>query len=238
MCSGAIITFLRQEDISHLPTPVQRSLRQSGLVDLRIPAKIVVRQKGAIRTSPTGRWLRFTAREQYQIDPPGFVWQATLKSAGLTVGRAVDSLEDGRGRMHVRILGLLNVVDATGPEMDQGSLMRWLNETMWFPAAWASPVISWEPVDENSAVGSVSFGGLSVRGEFRFDPEGRLIDFRADRYRDVKGSFEMTPWSTPLTEHARFDGVELPSYGTALWELEEGNFEYIRIRATDVQYSS
>jgi hypothetical protein len=122
--------------------------------------------------------------------------------------------------------------------MNQGSLMRWLNETMWFPSAWAVDVISWEPIDENSAIGSVSSGGLSARGEFRFDAAGRLVDFRADRYRDVKGAFEMTPWSTPLTEHDRFDGVELPSFGSAIWNLEDGNFEYIQIRATDVQYSS
>lgn len=232
------MSVLTPDAIADLPAPVKRSLRRSGLVDRLIPTAVEVRQKGAIRTSPTGRWLRFTAQERYRLDEPEFVWEAKLKSAGLTVGRATDSLEAGRGRMHVRILGLLNVVDATGPEMDQGSLMRWLNETMWFPAAWASQVVSWEPVDENSAIGSVSSGGLSVRGEFRFDAEGRLVDFRADRYRDVKGAFEMTPWSTPLTEHARFDGVELPSYGAALWEFEEGNFEYIRIRATDVQYSS
>ena len=229
---------LTADAIAHLPDPVQRSLHRSGLVDMPIPTAVAVSQKGAIRTSPSGRWLRFTAEENYLLDQPGFVWNARLTSAGVPVGRAVDSLEDGRGRMHVRILGLINVVDATGQEMDQGSLLRWLNETMWFPAVWASEVISWEPIDDQSAAASISAGGLTVQGEFRFDTEGRLVDFRADRYRDVKGSFEMTPWSTPLTEHAIFDGVELPSYGTAVWDLPDGDFEYIQIRLTDVRYTT
>jgi hypothetical protein len=225
------------EMIADLPDPVQRSLRRSGVVDREIPAAVSVRQEGEIRTSADAKWLRFTAVEEYQLDPPGFDWRASLKIAGMTLGRATDSLKDGHGRMRVRLLGLSTVVDATGPEMDQGTLMRWLNETMWFPAVWATDVISWEPIDQSSAIGSACVDDLSVAAEFRFDEDGRLVDFRADRYRDTQPGFEMTAWSTPLTEHARFNGMELPSAGGAVWSLESGDFEYIRIRVTDVRYS-
>lgn len=226
------------EMIAGLPSPVQRSLHRSGIVGSEVPAAVIVRQDGRIRTDADARWLRFMAVEEYQLDPPGFDWSAALKMTGLTLGRATDSLRDGQGRMHVRLLGLFTVVDATGPEMDQGSLMRWLNETMWFPAVWATDVISWESIDESSAIGSVRVGDLSVCAEFRFDDDGRLVNFLADRYRDAESGFEMTPWSTPLTEHTRFNGFELPSYGSAIWNLEDGDLEYIRIRVTDVQYSN
>lgn len=225
------------EMTADLPSPVLRSLRRSGIIGREIPAAVTVLQEGQIRSGPDRRWLRFTAQEEYTVDTPGFVWNAALKIGGLTAGRATDSLEDGRGRMHVRLAGLFTVVDAAGPEMDQGTLMRWLNETMWFPAVWATTVVSWEPIDEHSAIGSVSVGDSSARAEFRFDQDGRLVDFRADRYRDVGSGFEMTPWSTPLTEHDRFNGIELPSYGSAVWILDEGDLEYIRIRVTDVRYS-
>jgi hypothetical protein len=84
----------------------------------------------------------------------------------------------------------------------------------------------------------VRAGDIAAQAEFRFDAEGRLADFRADRYRAVGSEFEMTPWSTPISEHARFHGVELPSYGSAVWDLDDGVYEYIKIRATDVRYSS
>ena len=226
------------EMIAGLPSPVQRSLHRSGLVGSEVPATVTVRQKGQIRTGADVRWLRFTAVEEYDLDPPGFDWKASLKIGGLTVGRAIDSLRDGHGRMHVRLLGLSTVVNATGPEIDQGSLMRWLNETMWFPAVWATDVISWEEIDGVSASGSVRVGGLTVGAEFRFDDEGRLVDFRADRYRDAESGYEMTPWSTPLTEHTRFNGIELPSSGSAVWSLDDGDFEYIQIQVTDVRYPS
>jgi hypothetical protein len=226
------------EMIADLPSPVLRSLRRSGIIGREIPAAVTVLQEGQIRSGPDRRWLRFTAQEEYTVDTPGFVWSAALKIGGLTAGRATDSLDDGRGRMHVRLVGLFTVVDEAGPEMDQGALMRWLNETMWFPSVWATDVVSWESIDEHSAIGSVSFGGLSARAEFRFDHDGRLVDFRADRNRDVGSGFEMTPWSTPLTEHDRFDGIELPSYGSAVWILDDGDLEYIRVRVTDVRYAN
>ena len=41
-------------------------------------------------------------------------------------------------------------------------MMRWLNETMWFPAVWTTEVISWESVDDRVAIGSVTVGDAVV----------------------------------------------------------------------------
>lgn len=223
--------------VEGLPVPVQRCLRRSGLVDGEVPVGVRVLQRGEIRNGPDGRWLRFTAEEDYTLDPPGFVWNAALRVAGMRAGRATDSLVSGRGRMRVKLLGVFNVVDASGPEMDQGSLMRWLNETMWFPAVWATEAISWVPVNDNVAIGSAAVGDLTASAEFHFDDDGPLVEFRADRFRDVGSRFEMTPWYTPLVEHRDFQGVELPSVGSAVWTFDHGDLEYIRIRVTDVSYS-
>ena len=231
------MTLVTPEMIADLPNPVRRSLQRSGVMGSEVPATVTVRQRGQIRTSADARWLRFAAVEKFGLDPPGFDWKASLKIAGLTLGRATDSLRDGHGRMHVRLLGLSTVVDASGPEIDQGSLMRWLNETMWFPAVWATDVVSWDEIDGASARGSIRVGGITVGAEFRFDDDGRLVDFHADRYRDVESGYETTPWSTPLTGHTRFNGIELPTSGSAVWSLDHGDFEYIQIQVTDVRYS-
>jgi hypothetical protein len=140
--------------------------------------------------------------------------------------------------MNVRLLGAFTVVDETGPEMDQGTVLRWLNETMWFPAVWATDTISWEPIDDSAAIGSISVGDLSVQAEFLFDEDGRLVDFRADRYY-VDGSHALlTPWSTPLDSYGHFEGLELPLSGRAVWALPDGDLEYIQIRVTDIRYST
>lgn len=230
------MTTVTDEMLADLPSPVQRSLRRSGVVGRAMPTTVFVRQQGEILLR--GRWFPFTAEEDYLLDPPQFDWRAVVKFAGMSIARAEDSLEDGRGRMYVRLLGLFPVVDAAGAEMDQGSLMRWLNETMWFPQVWATDVITWRSLDDRAAIGAVSAGDLTVEAEFRFDADGRLVDFRTDRYRAVDTGFELTPWATPIVDHARFDGIEVPSFGSALWKLADEELEYIRIRITDVTYAS
>ena len=235
-CPHVTAPLTDSASIDGLPEPVQRSLHRSGVLQRPLPTTVVVEQRGAIRTSADSKWLQFTANERYTPSPPSFVWDAKLKMGGIGVGRARDAFEDGHGSMRVRLLGMFTVVDEAGPEMDQGSLMRWLNETMWFPAVWATDRIAWTPIDAQRARGSVTVGDLIAAAEFHFDDVGRLIDFTAERHRDTDDGFVMTPWSTPISDHADFGGVELPASGEAVWHLDEGDFAYIRIEATDVQY--
>jgi len=234
---GVVDMHVTEELVGQLPAPVERSLRRSGAVGSVVPEGAVVHQFGRIRTSETSRWLRFKSSETYEIARPGFEWRASLKIGPITAGMATDSFRHGEGRMRVKLLGMINVVDAAGPQIDQGSLLRWLNETMWFPAVWATDLISWEPVDDHTALGSVRAGGLTVQAEFCFDDEGRFVDFHADRHRDLgKGQSEITPWSTPIRTHARLGGLLLPESGGGVWHLPDGDFEYIQIRATSVTY--
>ena len=193
-------------------------------------------QTGVIRSAEDKPWMRFSASETYTVLEPGFEWSAALKMGGLRLGKAVDTFAEGHGRMHVRLLGLIDLVDAQGPELDQGALMRWFNETIWFPHVWATGLISWQPVDDISAVASLECHGQTVEAEFRFDPDGRVVDFVADRYRDVDGEYELRPWSTPITGYSSFDGIELPSRGSAVWALPDRDFEYIQLEINSIEH--
>jgi len=42
---------------------------------------------------------------------------------------------DGKGNMQIKLGTIFPIANATGEEMDQGSMMRYLNEMMWFPTA-------------------------------------------------------------------------------------------------------
>ena len=52
--------------------------------------------------------------------------------------------------------------DATGPKVDQGALLRYLNETMWFPAAALSPYITWQDKNANSATATMSYESVTA----------------------------------------------------------------------------
>ena len=101
-----------EEHLEGFPSPVAHSLRHSGVVGTPIPHRVSVTQTGRLRRAADKPGMKFEAVETYGVADPSFQWTASLKVGGMSLGRAVDTLAEGRGRMHVRLLGLIDVVDA------------------------------------------------------------------------------------------------------------------------------
>jgi hypothetical protein len=235
---GVRPSLLTEADIAGLPAPVQRWLRHSQVLGKERPLTVRLKQEGRIRLEAGQGWLPYTAEEYYTTDPPGFVWFADVRMAPLLSVAGRDLYYDGRGSMDIRLLSLVRMVDAKGPALDQGALLRYLNETMWFPAAAVSPYIAWEGVDARSARATMSYGGVSAWAIFHFDEEGRLTSMVADRYSDVGGGQSaLTPWETPIFEYGEFNGVRMPVVVGATWKQSSGDFDYIRARITAIEYS-
>jgi hypothetical protein len=134
-----------------LPEPVRCHLRHAippGAPALR-SARLL--HHGTFRPSRLRRWFPIRGEEYFTVEPPGFVWHATLRMMPGLWFEARDHLLDQRGSMLVKLASTLAVVDASGPAIDQGAAMRWLAEAVWFPRALLSDRIAWEPVDERSA---------------------------------------------------------------------------------------
>ncbi len=137
--------------LASLPEPVRRYLEFSGVVGKPLIRTVTVKQTGKIRQSSEKPWMRFRATETYSLDPPGFVWKAKAYRGGLPLLTVRDSYVEGRGGMRVRLAGLFPIVNASGPELDHSSAVRFLNEMMWFPSAFLRPNITWTAIDDTSA---------------------------------------------------------------------------------------
>ena len=120
--------------------------------------------------------------------------------------------------------------------MDQGALLRFLNETVSSPAAALSPYITWEGIDANSARATIHYGSVVGEATFVFDDEGRPVDMIAERQDLARGRLEGTWWKTPFTAFGEFAGVRIPTAGVALWRYDTGDFPYIELRITGVVY--
>lgn len=222
---------LREEDIAHLPAPVQRWLRASGAVGSPRAKTARLRQRGGMRTSPTQAPMHVEALQYFTIDAPGFVWTVDLRMFGLpVVGR--DAYVSGRGRMYITIGGLIPVADATGPRIDQGTALRFLGEIIWFPSAALAPYISWEAIDDTHAKAHFAFGDVKASATFTFDDQGRFTELAADRYYDGK---TLERWVIPATEWKVIRGIEMPTRGGAVWKLKSGDFDYYQWEITDVE---
>lgn len=228
-------SVLTEADLAGLPEPVRRWLRHSQVMGKERPVTVRLKQQGQFRLSEGQGWMPFTAEEYYTTDPPGFVWVATFKVAPVLFIAGRDRYTDGTGSIQMRLLYLIPVADKSGGGLGQGALLRYLNETMWFPAAVLSPYITWEGIEANSARANMSYGGVTASATFIFDEQGRLTDMRAERYNDAKS--RLLPWSTPITAYGEFGGSRIPVEGEGKWKYESGDFTYIRLRVTGIEYN-
>ena len=110
-------------------------------------------------------------------------------------------------------------------------MLRFLGETIWFPAAVLEPYVSWRGLDDHDAEATLTFGGTTVTAIFTVDDRGRVSRLRASRYF---GDGKLEAWEIPITEWKTIRGIELPTRGTALWKLAAGDFEYFRWEILDV----
>ena len=224
-----------EEMLADLPEPVRRYLRYTGVVGKPFPGTIRLRQKGTMRLGPL--WVPLDAEEHYSVRPPGFVWDGTARLGPFPVARARDMYAGGEGRMLVKVASLWPVVNASGAQMDQGEMTRYLSEMIWFPAAFLAGNISFHAVDDSSARVTLTDHGRTATGTLVFDNEGRVTDFVAQRYRTPDASSPDT-WSTPITGYGEFEGLRLPASGKAIYKLPGGDLEYINVTLTELRYDT
>jgi uncharacterized protein DUF6544 len=224
-----------EEMLADLPEPVRRYLRYAGVVGRPFPGTVWLRRTGTMRLGP--RWLPFDAEEHYSVQPPGFVWAGTARLGPFPVARARDMYAGGEGRMLVKAASLWPVVDASSEQMDQGEMLRYLNEMTWFPAAFLAGNISFQAVDDSSARVTLTDHGRAATATMFFDTQGRLTDFVAQRYRTPDSSDPDT-WSTPVTGYGEFEGLRLPVTSKAIYKLPGRDLEYITVTLTDLHYDS
>jgi hypothetical protein len=172
---------ITEDDIRHLPEPVQRYLRYTGIIGRQRVAFVRIRQTGAMRPKPDGKWFHLKAEEYYTVDNPGFVWKGCMTFAPLFSATAQDMYQNGRGNMHVKLMSAITLVNAKGREMDEASLMRYFNEMQWFPSSLVSDKVTWEAIDANSARATLTDRGMAVSAVFCFDKAGKITNFIAER---------------------------------------------------------
>ena len=226
------------EMLEGLPEPVRRYLEYTGVVGQPWIDTAYLKQRGRFRLGEDRPWMPVRAEEYYTTDPPGLIWNARFKVGGLPLLRARDRYEGGQGHMFGKLAGLFTVFDARGEELDQATMIRYLNEIMWFPTAFLGEHITWQEVDDHSAEVTFHDGGKSVSGQMIFDDVGRLINFTTMRYREMEGAFSLDPWSTPMTEYDVRAGLNLPVRGQAVWNLASGDLVYAELEITEVVYNS
>ncbi len=221
-----------EEGIAGLPVPLQRWLKRAGVIGHRKVRSLHLEQQGRMRTKPGAAWMPVKAEQFFSVDPPGFVWVADVKAAPFVHLAGRDKYAAGHGHMLIKLLNIFPVADATGPETDQGTLLRFLAEIIWFPTAALEEYISWEEVDESTARATMSFGGTTASGLFTFDEAGDFRRFEARRYYER----DLQTWVITSQDHQDLGGFRIPVASQVTWQLPEGDFTWFDLEITKIDY--
>ena len=227
---GEVVTDAMLEQ---LPAPVQRYLRYTGVVGKPLVKTVRLKQQGRIRATANDPWMEYIADQYYSVSPPAFIWRARANVAGLPLVRIRDQYAGGVGNMRVTLNGLYTIDDARGAQMDHASLMRHLNEMMWFPSAYLGENVTWEPVDDHSARVTLTDTGISATATLFFDDEGKVVDFLGTRYAAGRGTEN---WTTPITGYGEMNGLRLPIRGQGVWHPDSGEFAYVELEILEIKY--
>jgi len=225
------------EMIDELPPVVQKWLKRSNIVGKEIIQLAYLNQRGEMKTKPDGSWMSVDAEQYITANPPGFLWIADVKSSFLHLsGR--DKYEEGRGHMLIKLFSLIPVVDAKGKEIDQGALLRYLGEIVWVPSAALSDYITWEEIDSTTARATMSYGGMTASGIFKFDENGDFVSFEADRYYYRKEGSTLERWIiTAKKNYKEFGGIRVPVTLSVAWKFETGDFTWYKLEIREINYN-
>jgi hypothetical protein len=236
----AVITRkITEEELDGLPEPVQRYMCYTQIIGKERVRTVRLKQKGYFRTKEDQKWMPLRAEEYFTVDPPAFLWYGRIRLFPLVSFNAIDKFYKDEGSLVVKLFSLIKVADAKGEEYDQAELVRYLNEMIWFPSAFLSDFVHWEPINSDSARATISVAGITVSADVFFNQKGQMTNFVAERYMDVNGGGILKKWSTPIKEYAEINGIMVPVKGEGVWKLSTGDFCYVKIsRVTDIEYNN
>ncbi|MDZ7757985.1 DUF6544 family protein [Rhodohalobacter sp.] len=229
-------TVIASEDLDQLPPIVQTWLKNSGVPGKPDVTFVRLKQTGEMKTTPDGKWMEFSAVQYFDTKRPAFNWSTEVQMMPLVHLAGRDKLTDGQGEMIIKLLSLFNVVNEKNNEkINSGTMIRYLGEICWFPAAALNEYISWEEIDELSAKATLAVNGEEVSGIFRFSEEGDFTSFEAERYYGGGEEAKLQRWVVEATEHSTLDGYRIPTKLSVTWKLPEGDFTWLHLEITDLE---
>jgi hypothetical protein len=138
--------------------------------------------------------------------------------------RVRDALIEGRGSGQVSLLSAFAVsADANTPEMNSGSLHRYLAEAVWYPTALLpSPTLRWTEIDATRSLATLTSHGVTVSLEFRFAATGEVTGiYTSGRWGTFPEGYRQVPWEGHFRDYQNRDGVFVPTEGDVGWYVDK-----------------
>lgn len=230
--------LLTEADMEHLPEVVKKYLRYTGFTGKEKIINFRSECKGGIRSTPDEEYMPLKCVQYNFIDRPSRSFYIVARKKGIpAIG--LHLYKDAKAIFQVKLLGLLTVVDAKGPQMNQGETVTVLNDMFFMaPGSLIDKRIHWEVVDDLSVKAVFTNDNISISAVIYFDHEGKLINFISnDRFETDGKDYINYPWETPMSEYRDFNGHRLPSKAKVIYKRPGGDFCYGEFELQSIEYN-
>ncbi len=225
----------RDDELIGLPAPVQRYFRAAIAPSTPLALAARLEMHGSIKIG--GRWLPFRATEV--VAPQrGFVWSARV-SGGLFAGS--DQYDSGLGATRWKILGLIPVVQADGPDVSRSAAARAAAEGVWVPTALLPRYgVNWTTEDDTHLTARYTVDNTPLVARYELDEQARILSAQVERWGDPNntGAWGLHAFGFDATARDTFDGVSVPSQGRVGWfpgTERWANGEFFRFALTELR---
>ena len=219
----------REAQISGLPAPVQRYFRNVLKDGQPYVSAVTLTHDGQFKTGLDKEWIDIEGQQLFIADEPGFLWRG--KTSLFSVR---DMYVDGEGRIVVSLFSLFDVVDGRGEAYDQGELLRWLGESVWFPTnLLPSDRLRWVPIDEDTAALLFEYRGMTLRYTVTFNQAGEITELETERFLGEEG---LETWVGRVSDYQEVGGMRIPMTIEALWVLDDGEHSYARFNVQSIHH--
>ncbi|MHC1774581.1 MAG: DUF6544 family protein [Lentimicrobium sp.] len=236
--TGSLSTsILTEEDIQHMPVPVQRYIRYSGSVGNEKVHNIKISFKGQMRDKGLD-WFDLQSVQYNFFDTPTRLFYMTGKMKGISVP-GYHAYKNGNASMQIKLFGLLPVVDSREGDLNQAETVTFLNDMcLLAPATLIDERIKWEEIDNLSSKVIFNCNGITVSAILYFNDKGQLVNFVSDdRFAISKKTSVKQRFSTPVYDYKNINGINVCSNAETIWHYPEGEFVYGKFILKSVEYN-
>lgn len=233
--------IITESDIAHLPEPVQKYFRFTGFVGKPMPYNCTIEWEDVeFKMSPEKEWIPIKCLQFNSVKEPARFAYLYAPKMGINIFVGRDKYQQGKGNMHIKLLGLFTIQNAWGKAMDESSLVTILSETLFVPGYALQHYVKWEQVDSLSARATITYNGISVSGTFYFNPKGEMTHFTSfDRnYIDNQGNEQKIEWVAKVEYYTQRDGLTIPGYVSATWKKPESDYTYFKGKIKSLKINS
>jgi hypothetical protein len=228
--------LVRPSELTGLPEVVARYLRFMEVVDHPRVWSFRCQWTGRFRTRPGQAWSPCRAWQYNTRIHLARDCRIRIRFGHVLPVVAHDTYAGGQGHLLAKLFDLFALEDETGPELDCGELVTYLNDAILLaPSMLLGPETHFSAVDKDCFDVSLTDCGRTVNARVLVDSQGAPRDFSTlDRFvqdpEDPEGHWRRTRWTTPVDGWRRGQySRPLPTTGRAIWHLPTGSFTYAEL---------